>query len=283
MTRSNWPHRLPFFPLWTALLTLGLGIGLPAQAQEEKLPAGNQIMEKSIEGRGGRAAFEKLKTRVSKGMIRLGGEGLPAGEGKATVYEAAPNKRYFLTELPTGGMVEAGSDGNVNWEILGPQSVKIYEGEEKAVKQRESTFNALLFWKEQYTKVECVGKEQVGEHSCYKVVLTPPVGTPETVYFDRKTLFPVRLDVVRKTPLGDTPIQIDQEDYKQVDGVWLPFKTVRHVAVMGQEQTITYTWDSIEHNADIPASRFDLPPAIKEQQANPESRPAKPGAAKPPQ
>jgi outer membrane lipoprotein-sorting protein len=266
-----------------ALLAAGLVTDPAAWAQDEKLPAGEKIMEKSIEGRGGREAFEKIKSRVSKGTIEgVGGPG--AQKGTVTVYEAAPNKRYFLVELPGGIRIEAGSDGDTYWEIAadGP---KIFEGEEKAQKEREATFNALLHWKELYQKVECVGKEQVGDHSCYKVVLTPNLGKPETIYFDRKNGYPVRTDVVRKVkgvPSGELPIQIDQEDYKQIDGVWLPHKLIRHIAPMNQPQTITYTWESIEHNVDIPADRFDLPQEIKDLQANPAKKPGKPAPKSPP-
>jgi outer membrane lipoprotein-sorting protein len=268
------------------LILAGLAVaGSPAWAQDEKLPSGEKIMEKSIEGLGGREAFEKLNSRVSKGTIEATGGAAPQ-KGTVTVYEAAPNLRYFLLELPGGVKVQAGSDGDVFWE-LAAEGPKIFEGEERAQREREATFNSLLRWKDLYQKVECVGKEQVDGHSCYKVVLTPFLGNPETVYFDRKNGYPIRLDTVRKITNAagaqlELQLQIRREDYRQVDGVWLPHKLVRHVDAMGQTQVITYTWESIEHNADIPADRFDLPPQVKELKDGSGKKPARPGPKGPP-
>ncbi len=259
--------------------------GGAALAQEEKLPSGEEIMQKSIEARGGQAAFDKLKTRISKGKMETTG-GAGERKGPATVYEAAPNKRYLLVDLEELAKIQGGSDGQVYWELSGPGGATIHEGVERAQKERENTFNALVHWKELYQKAECVGKEQIDDHSCYKVVLTPALGKPETIYIDCKTLFPVRLDTVRKVKNAvsgelDIPLQIVQEDYRQVDGVWLPFKLIRRAMVMGQPQTITYTWQSIEQNVDIPAQRFEPPQEIKDLLAagKTTSRPAlgKPG------
>jgi hypothetical protein len=238
-----------------------------AQAPEEKLPSGESLMEKSIEARGGRAAFDKLKTRVSKGALTTAG-GAGARHGTATLYEAAPNRRYLLVDLGDIAKIQGGSDGQVYWELTGPGAT-VFEGEEKAQKQRENTFNALVHWKELYQKAECVGKEQIDDHSCYKIVLTPALGKPETIFIDRKTMFPVRLDTIRKVKnpvVGEMelPLQIQQDDYRQVDGVWLPFKLTRRVTVMGEPQTIVYTWQSIEHHVDIPAQRFEPPQEIKD-------------------
>jgi hypothetical protein len=268
--------------------TAALGLvfaGTVAWAQDEKLPSGEKIMEKTIEGRGGREAFEKLKTRVLKGTIEVVGTGGPR-EGSRTRYEAAPNKRYSLVELAPDGKIESGTDGDVSWELSSSQGPRIVEGQEKAQRERDSTFNALLYWRELYEKVECVGKEQVDDRPCYKVVLTPKVGTPETMYFSTKNGFPVKTEMVRMTAQGDRQIQERLEDYREVDGVQLPFRVIRQVTTIGlpqnTTQTITYTWKSIEHNVDLPADRFDLPQEVKDLQANPGKKPAKPGAAKKP-
>ena len=274
------------WPAWVlSALAACAGSGSFALAQEERLPSGEQIMDRSIEARGGRAEFDKLKTRISKGVMEVAGGAGPR-KGPTTVWEAAPNKRYLLVNLEEIANIQGGSDGQVYWELSGPGGATVFEGEAKAQKQRENTFNALVHWKELYQKAECVGFEEIDGRPCYKVVLTPALGNPETIYIDRKTFFPVRLDTVRKVknPVAgemEIPLQIQQEDYKQVDGVWLPFKLVRRATVMGEIQTITYTWQTIEHNVEIPAERFAPPQEIKDLLAagKTASRPAlnKPG------
>jgi outer membrane lipoprotein-sorting protein len=245
------------FMVLAALSATGL-----ARAQSDKLPTGGRILEKSIEGQGGREAFEKLRSRVSKGTIEMARSGQPV-KGTITLYEQAPDKRYLLVELPPAGRIEAGSDGEVHWE-LSPGGATIQEGEERLVAQRQNRFNSLLHWREYYEKVECVGKETVDDRSCYKVVLTPTAGPPVTMYFDRKNGLPIKTQTVRKIQTGEVPVETRLEDYREVDGVRLPFKTVRRFGIGAQLQTTTTTWESIEHNVDIPADRFVLPDKVKE-------------------
>jgi hypothetical protein len=148
------------------LCSLGFCAALvaPALAQEGKLPSGDEIMAKSIEARGGQAAIDKLKTRISKGKIELSSGGV-RNEGPAMLYEAAPNKRHLSVNLEVTGKIQSGSDGQVYWELSGPNGATVYKDEEKAQKQREGTFNALVHWKDLYQKAECVAKEQIDDHS----------------------------------------------------------------------------------------------------------------------
>lgn len=237
------------------------GVSGPAWAQDDKLPSAERILDKSIEGRGGKEAFKNLKSRVSKGTMEISGQGGSA-KGNLTLYEAAPNKRYFVLELQ-GAKHEYGTDGDVYWTMDGPQGAKLREGEDKAIAERQADFYAAIHWRDQFENVETVAKEQVDDRSCYKVVLTPKIGAPETFYFDRKTGLPIRIDTVRKSERGESQLQTRQEDYREIDGVKIPFKTVRLATSGGQTQTYTTVWESIEHNVDIPEERFVLPDAVK--------------------
>lgn len=238
-----------------------VGFGGSAWAQDDKLPAAEKILEKSIEGRGGKEAFQKLTSRVSKGTMEISGGGQTT-KGTLLLYEAAPNKRYFVLELQ-GTKHEYGTDGDVHWSIDSAQGAKLREGDDKAMAERQADFYALLHWGDQFESVETVAKEQIDDRSCYKVVLKPKAGPSETVYFDRKNGLPIRIDTVRKTEQGETQLQTRQEDYREIDGVKWPFKTVRLATIGGQTQTYTTVWESIEQNVDIPDERFALPDAVK--------------------
>jgi len=231
------------------------GTSRPAWAQAEKLPTAEEVLDKAIDALGGKAAMEKQHTRVSKGTFEI-----PAAGQKGTLisYEAAPDKYYQVIELAGGGKFEGGSDGEVYWEAT-PQGARILEGEEKALKVRDSRFNAPLYWRTLYKKVECTGTEDVDGRPCYKVVMTPELGTPQTYYYDCKSYLALRMDLVLKTPQGPIPAEIRFTEYKKADGVLIPQKIVQKV--LGGEQIMNV--DSIECNVDIPAERFALPEAIK--------------------
>jgi len=241
----------------TVLMLATIWTDQRAFAQAEKLPDVDEIMERSIEAQGGRPAFEKLHSRVTTGTYEVVNQGI---KGSMTAYELAPNKQYAVMDLPGVGKVESGTDGEVYWELTAITGPRLLEGDEKAISARQSTFNALLFWRKLYQKAECVGVEEVDGRPCYKLVFTPKEGGPEIIYIDQKTYLPVRQELTLKGPMGNIPIVASLADYKKVDGVLLPHKTTQVIAGV---QTVVSLAEKIEHNVEIPADRFALPEQIK--------------------
>lgn len=237
----------------------------PAKAQDkdEKQAQAEKILDKSIEVRGGREAFENLYNRVSKGDARTEAAG-QAAEGTVAIYSAAPGQMYFVLDLGPAGKIETGSDGFAHWDLAAGTKASLRTGEAAARASRDRRFNSFLYWRDHYERVEVVGKEVVDGHPCYKVVLTPAVGRPETLYFSRKTGFPIRRDSVITSEAGDIQLVDRMEDYRQIDGVFMPFKNIRTViSPSGPERTYTWTWKTIEHNVDIPFDRFELPEEVQ--------------------
>lgn len=251
---------------WVAVI-LGVtlvGRGAPALAQDTppKLPTAEKVLDKTIEAQGGKEAFEKIKSRVTKGTIEVTA-GPQSLKGTIERYEATPDLRYTEVKLgPTSS--RTGSDGFVHWEIS-QSGAKVLEGDEKEAAIRRARFNALLYWRDLYDKVECVGKEKIDDHPCVKVVLTPRVGAPITAYYDWKNGLPLATEELRKTAEGDLLVREQFEDYREVDGVKLPFRVRRINTAGGQTTTIVYTFQTIEHNT-VPPERFDLPEEIKKLQ-----------------
>ena len=230
-----------------------------AAAQEQKLPKAEEILDKSVDALGGKAAFEKLRNRVTKARIETQIPGRPQSQSAAlTMYQEAPNKCYEVVELEGIGKVETATDGVTYWENSPVQGARVLEGEEKAQQQRATLFNPELRWRELYQKVECVAVEDVAGVPCYKLVLTPAEGKPETVWYDRKTYLPAKGEAVLATSMGALPVQQTFADYRKVDGILVRHKLTQTTA--GVEQVITV--ESIRHNVDIPPDRFALPEAI---------------------
>lgn len=246
-----------------------IGTGRTALAQdakppkaEEKLPKAEEVLDKSVEAMGGKAAFEQLRTRVIKGSIAVEGQDT---KGPLTSYAAAPDKRYTVVELPSGGKIENGDDGEVHWQIVAGAPT-VLQGDLRGISKREAAFHGVVNWRKLYQKAECVGVETVDEHPCFKLVLTPPEGegSPELVYYDCKTYLPLKNVVTLKVPMGEATIDVLPTDFKKFDGILLPRKVTQTEKFGAASQTTTLTFDSIEHNVDIPAERFALPQPIKD-------------------
>ena len=132
-------------------------------------------------------------------------------------------------------------------------------GDERAVTMREAMLRGAVDWRKLYKSAETTGVENVDDQACYKVLLTPNEGKPETRYFDKKSNLLVKLTMQLPSPMGEVPTETLLSDYKEQNGVTAPRKV--HQKALGQEFLITI--DHVEYNVDMPKDRFDLPAEIK--------------------
>jgi hypothetical protein len=243
--------------LATGITVLTVCLVASPQSRAQDLPKADEVMEKYIEATGGRAAHEKRKTSVSTGSFEMPAMGI---KGTLKIWQAEPNLMYTEVDIEGMGKTEEGSDGEVAWETSAMMGPRIKTGEERAMAMRAATFDADLLWRELFDKVECVAIENVNDKPCYKVVKTPKIGPPETHYYDRESYLPVKVELTVPTPMGNVPSEQFISDYRKVGDLTLPH-AIRQT-LMGQEQVIRV--EKIEMDVEIPASRFDLPAAIKE-------------------
>ena len=231
-------------------------VGVPARAAaaDEDIPKAEAILDKYVEVTGGRAAYDKVQTEIVTGAMEFVGKGIKAS---IVAYKARPRKSYNVIEVEGIGKIEQGTDGEVAWERSAIQGPRIKEGEERASALRDAALNAP--WREIYKKAETAGVETIDGRPCYKVILTPDEGKPETRYYDKKTNLLVKGTKTVKTPMGEIPAEVILSDYKEVDGILLPLK-LRQKA-LSQEFLIVI--ESVKNNVEIPKNRFDLPEDVK--------------------
>jgi len=79
---------------------------------------------------------------------------------------------------------------------------------------------------------------------------------PVRLYFSQQTGLLLRLVRYVETPLGPNPTQIDYGDYREADGVKVPFRWT--LARPGGRFTIQV--DQIQQNVPIDDAKFAMPP-----------------------
>lgn len=250
-------RRLPFRVVVAALLAPCL-YPISTSGSDEALPKAEAILEKHLEAMGGRAAYKKLHNRVTKGTFTVPGM---IAKAKMTTYAAAPQKQYVLIESDMIGKIESGTDGETVWEIntmMGPQ---VKKDDERAFGLREAMFHGILDWKKVYKSAECVAVEEIDAAPCYKVVMTPKEGKPETLYYAKKTHLLVKMEFELTTAMGTISVVATPSDYKRVDGILIPHKINQEIIGL---QKVEIVVESVEHNTEIPADRFKLPAAVQE-------------------
>jgi zinc protease len=230
----------------------------PAAAPQAKaaLPTGEALLAKYVQAVGGQAAFEKIKNRVAQGTLDLGAAGITMS---VSVYAAKPGLMYTVADSDMTGRIESGVVDGIAWENSAMRGAIVKDGAEKADGLRDATFDRLIYWKDTVKSAECVGTSDVDGKPAYKVLLTPKVGSAQTLYFDRDSSLIVQMETTMVVSGQSIDIVSKPTDYRDIDGIKTPFKMRQYV--MGQERVLTLV--KLQHNVDLPADRFALPPAIK--------------------
>ena len=90
-------------------------------------------------------------------------------------------------------------------------------------------------------------------------------GRTERLLFDAETGLLLRRISYTRTMVGVIPEQTDFEDYREVDGVKLPF-TIRLATVDAGNPISTRKFDEIKLNPPIDDSKFNAPPSTPAKQ-----------------
>src|SRR5580658_6145097 len=218
------------------------------------LPTADQVLDHYVQAIGGRAAWLKLNSRVSKGSIEI-----PAMNnltGTVEIHEKAPN--FMLAVINLGGAAfEQGFDGNIGWSNNPQNGLRELSGGELGDARREANFYHALELRKNYTKITVTGIERVDEHDTYALEARRAQGAPDKMYFDMQNGLMVRSVNQRYTPDGVTEFTADVDDYTEVDGVKLPF-TVRQT---GASATFIIRFTEVHHNLQLTDGQFAKPPA----------------------
>jgi hypothetical protein len=214
----------------------------------------DQVLDKYIQAIGGKAAVEKVTSRTYKGFFDIPAMGVSA---PLEAYSQAPNKRYETVSITGFGLIQLGFDGSKGWAQDPQTGMRDISGLELVSLKRRVDFYRELKLKEQYNKMTVVGKEKVGSGEAYVVEAVPTEGDPEKFYFDTQTGLLIRNDTMEEGPQGKVPVQSYLEDYKEVDGVKIPFTTRQVSPVVN----ITVRLTEIKQNVPIDETKFNKPAA----------------------
>jgi outer membrane lipoprotein-sorting protein len=241
-------------PLAAAIVLLAVAGTASAQTADE-------VIEKTLTAIGGRAALAKVKSRRTTGTITFQ---TPAGdvEGTVEVVNAAPNKtrtliKADLTALGAGQMVvDQRFDGTTGYVIDTMQGNRDIIGNQLDNLRNGSFPSGLLTYKSQGIAAKLGGKEKVGDRDAYVLILEPPTGSAVRQYIDASTYLPLRAVVKVQVPqLGDLEQTSDMADYRDVDGVKLPFL----LKVSSTAQNYTIAISKVEHNITLDEKQFVKP------------------------
>jgi hypothetical protein len=181
-------------------------------------PTVKQILDRYVQAVGGADALMKITSRTVKGS-RIGADGVLVPE---EVYQKAPDKLLTVTSYPNV-VFSNGYNGTVGWGHSSRDGATPLPDQLLAQLKRDAVFYKELKTQEIYSSLTLLGKASVRDADAYVIQATPADGPAEKLFFDVRTGLLVRRYTESDTPLGKLPLQVDYEDFREVDGIKQPF------------------------------------------------------------
>lgn len=222
----------------------------------------DEVMAKAIDALGGEANWRKLNSREAKYELDFENQGVKAS---GVNYTKAPNLTASDTTMTALGKTIATSfeyfDGTNGGEVISFAPAETYSGQRLEDVKYENDFYGLLNWKNDLKSAEVTGTAKVGDEDTYVVAVRPAKASEYTVYISQKSFLPLKRSgvIVSSTSSQKLPVSSVYSDYRAVDGVMIPFKTVSESPSMGN--VVTYLKE-VKHNVAIDDAKFK-PKAVK--------------------
>lgn len=224
----------------------------------------DEVLAKHYEAMGG---LEKIKAVQSVRMTgkMIMGQGM---EAPFVIEKARPNR--FRMEFTFQGMngIQA-YDGKGGWMVMpfsGKKDPEAMPAEASKEMEEQADFDGpLVDWKAKGHTVELVGKEDVEGTSTHKVKATLKNGNVITYYIDAET-FLVLKEESKRTVRG-TAVEGESSvgDYKQVEGLTMPF--AMEMGAKGSQQKQKLVTEKVEINPKFEDARFVMPVVAKTDSA----------------
>ena len=231
-----------------------------------RLPTADQVFQRYAQAMGGKASVDKIKTRWMQTTL-LRPKLINSGSPRAAVlnraeswtiesFQKAPNKYLAIITTPEGVNYQ-GFNGTTGW-TKSTQGQREMNAVELTRIKRQADLYIDLKLKDRYSELRTIGKETIDGKEVYAIEARSLENKTEKLFFDARTGFLVRRIVFTEIKLGLDPEQTDYEDYREVDGVWLPF-TVRVSYLDDNHFGTTRAVKKVRQNVQIDDSKFEVP------------------------
>lgn len=226
-----------------------------AEPPAASLPTADEITTKYLAALGGADALQAIKSLAAKGTLET-----PRGSVPVEIDRKAPDKELVVFHAPNGTRLQ-GFNGTVAWEQEGSDAARTQSGAAAEQAKRQAEMFPALSLKSDYPQMRVLGVEKVNGQEAYRVAARREGGGFVLMDFDTQSGLLLRVETFRRTPLGALPEATEYSDYRDVQGVKIPF-TVR---MAGAENGRTFQFDTITPNVAIDDAHFEVPAASAAQ------------------
>ncbi len=212
-------HRGAPRPLTVPAITSGESEQAALEGKAAALPAAASILDKYVRAVGGAEAIAKVATRVQKGKLSgMGPEPVPVD-----VSTKSPEKRITTVHSQRGDTITA-VNGQAGWLGNTGRPPRDMSPAESGAARVDAAFLYGSDPKPLFKSFKVAPTEKIDGKDAVHVIGMNDGQLPVDLWFDPQSGLLVRLERYAETPLGRNPTQIDYADYRDADGVKIPFR-----------------------------------------------------------
>jgi hypothetical protein len=221
------------------------------EAERKAYPSAKDVLAKYITAIGGEAAAKKLATSSMTATATRTDEG-----GKPTPLEVfrAGGKTLVRSTTAEGPAMSQMISADSGW-MQGRQGLRTMTGADAATSYLFARAYEPVTTLPENARVG--GKETIDGHETWSVGSQIDDHTRQRVWFDANSGLAVRRVITIDSPIGRIPTQTDFDDYREVNGVKVPFTIRLSTVAFGQTATRKYT--SIDLGKPIDEKLFEAP------------------------
>jgi len=224
--------------------------GLQAQTVDE-------IIAKNVQARGGAEKMKSVQSIKATATMTMG----PGMEAPGILIQKRP--ALARLEFTVQGMTAVQAyDGSHAWQIMpfmGKKDAELMSVDEaKEVEEMADIDGPLVDYKSKGHQVELLGKEKVEGTDAYKLKATLKNGDVQTIYIDADSFLEIKEETRHMVRGTEQVVESAIGDYKEVNGLILPFAVESGVKGSPDKQKLTI--QKVEFNVPADDAMFKMPP-----------------------
>lgn len=219
------------------------------------LPTVSQLLENYVTALGGPIAIAAVHSRVQIGVATFAGETSPV-----EVFTESPNKQAFVRHFQAGDSSTV-VDGGSAWLTLSGGRVRDLQASAVDDARMDADLQLPLHLQQLFPDLRVEYPETIGGRQTYAVYAIHDGRPIAKFYFEEQSGLLARFVRYAASAFGDNPTQTDYSDYRDVDGVNVPFHLI-----LSEPQAVTVVqFNRVEQNRPIDAATFARPVAKRQQ------------------
>lgn len=220
---------------------------------EPAVPDAERLLADAVEAMGGAAKFAALKSFYAESKLDMGGLGLT---GTAKTWWRGGDF-YNETEMPGVGQMRVGSLGGKPWGDDPISGRRPLTGKEAEQAMWSATLCLAHDWKQYFKKAETTAVTTVDGKKLAEITFTSPLDDKVVLRIDMDSKLPVSESFTQASPLGSMPMTVYFKDFREIEGVKIPFEQLADASLSKFVSTTT----KLEFNAPVDDTRFEMPGA----------------------